>query len=1429
MPYDHQSIEKKWQKFWEENKTFSTENPVSWTPFVKGDKGDLVSEKNPQSLRDSSFTKELQKPKKYILDMFPYPSGAGLHVGHPKWYTATDIVSRFYHAKWYNILHPMGFDAFGLPAENYAIKTGTHPRVTTAENIETFIGQLKNLGFSYDWNRMVDTTDPEYYKWTQWIFLELFKRGLAYEQDLPINYCPSCKTGLANEEVLSDNTCDRCGTRVERRPIRQWVLRITEYAERLISDLDGLDWPEGIKEMQRNWIGKSEGCEFRMMKKVDRKPTALILHGWDDEENRTEWHWMAPLKEDLEKSGYRVIMEQLPWNNTPDLEKQLEFLEQYREMMDEKSIVIGHSMGWFLGMHFVERLWKKIDKLVCVAPIFNWLIDHVDWSTSATGWEIGSNSMKKNYNPEIIQKNVNTWQVFLSENDSSILYHLSKKHFEEIQWVSITSIANGWHFCKWDGYTRFDAILEYIIPHIRVYTTRVDTVFGMTYAVLAPDHPKVEDFITPEQRDICEKYITDAKSKSDQDRTADNKEKTGVWTGSFVVNPYNGESFPLWIADYVLGHYGTGAVMAVPAHDERDFEFAKKYNLSIKQSIAPKFTFSWEIEPRKEKDTIVRNCVDALMENQDWEILLLKESRWIHLPWGGLDGEDEITALRREILEETGYTDIDIWKRITTSFYHAYKKGLDKNATGTCVFYSVKVLSENRVMSEVEQGLHEMSWETKGNVSKFLNWDNHDFWWNQFINPTSFCDDGFLVNSSEFDWLPSAEARRVLTEKAESEGFGVKKVNYKLRDWLFSRQRYWGEPIPLIHISEENYTKLPLLTEKDGIPYFTLWGKSTPKTNENIKYFDPVNAIVKHWSDDSYVVLTFKNGERWLIWGSVEPGETREEAIIREVQEETGYKNVRIEKLIISKIYSRGYKERKNLEEEACESIYLVQILDDEKIESSIEEGIISSDWIRDDDVVNSITLDHHKFYWNYYRGLTAYRIKRESWEFLYINNTEFSQIYDGINGKIIIDSRLPLTLPEVERYEPAGDGQSPLATVPSFVNVKLAENLSGKRETNTMPQWGGSCWYYLRYMDSKNPDVLASKEALDYWGSVDEYVGGAEHAVLHLLYARFWHKVLYDAGIVPTKEPFQKLTNVGMILAYAYERADGGLVAVDLVEERDGKFWEKATGKEVKQIVAKMSKSLKNVVNPNDIVREYGADTLRLYEMNMAGFMDTAPWNPEAITGVRRFLDKAYSAFMAEVKSEKWKVKSSEMDSTDMKKMKLLHKTIKKVGEDIVGYKFNTAISSLMILLNEGIPTDAEFASEWKEAFAILLHPFAPHMAEELWHLINSRHSDEGRIQEISDTLDASQAQHDGSTVSIYNAPWPEYDDFMLVDDEVTIAIQVNGKLRGTLNCFNWVAQDEVSALAHADPDIEKWITGKVLVREIFVPNKLLSIVVKD
>lgn len=866
--YNPKHIEPKWQSFWQEQETFRTLSP----------------------------SEAGNKPKKYVLSMFPYPSGEGLHVGHAKVYSATDAYARYNKTRGYNVLHPMGWDAFGLPAENYAIKTGTHPAVTTAANVANYTRQMKSMGLSYDWSREINTTDADYIKQTQWIFLQLFERGLAYEQDLPINYCPSCKTGLANEEVVGDNKCDRCGTTVERRKIRQWVLKITEYAERLLADIDTLDWPESIKDMQRNWIGKSEWVEFRMKK---------------------------------------------------------------------------------------------------------------DW-------------------------------------DSTI--------------------------------------------ELAVYTTRIDTVYGMTYVVLAADHKDVDSWITPEYRAKCDAYITHSKAKSDLERTNEGKEKTGEFTGSFVVNPFNGEKIPVWIGDYVLGSYGTGAVMAVPAHDERDFEFAKKHNLEIREVIIA----------------------------EEW---------------------------RSDILN------------------NAYTK------------------------------------------------------------------DWFLDNSWEFLWdvtISSAEARIVFAEKAEAEGFGKKKTNYKLRDWLFSRQRYWGEPIPLIHLTMEDVKQLPHISD------------ISQATDMNLAY-----------------------------------------------------------------------------------------ILKRDEVSGECTTG----------------TMCHGKV--------------RE----LVVGGKIVSKIYDGIYGKIICDYSLPLELPEVERYEPAGDGQSPLATVPSFVNIQIASNLTGKRETNTMPQWAGSCWYYLRFMDPKFADAPASKEMIDYWGQVDKYVGGAEHAVLHLLYARFWHKVLFDIGVVSFKEPFQDLIGVGLILG-----PDGG----------------------------KMSKSRGNVVNPDDVIKEFGADTLRMYELSISDFRDAAPWNTEAIVGVRRFLERSLSLF-----------ENPRFASDDMKAMKLLHKTIKKVGEDIEAFKFNTAISALMILLNEGVPKDLDIQMEWKESFAILLHPFAPHLAEELWSIL-------------------------GKTTSVFLATWPEYHDFMLLDDEVTIAIQINGKLRGTMTFLHGVAQEEVAARAFEDPEIYKWIEGKEMVREIFVPNKLLSIVVK-
>ena len=833
--YIHKEIEQKWQNYWEKNKTFKVEN---------------------------DFT----KPKYYTLDMFPFPSGAWLHVGHPEWMTANDIIARYKTTKWFNVLHPMWWDAFWLPAENYAIKTGTHPSITTKENINNFRKQIKALGFSYDWDREVNTTDSKYYKWTQWIFLKLFEKGLAYEQDLPINYCPSCKTGLANEEVLNDFTCERCGTKVEKKKIRQWVLAITKYADRLLKDVDKLDWPEGIKEMQRNWIGKSEGCEFTLKK--------------SDDESKSIW----------------------------------------------------------------------------------------------------------------------------------------------------------------------------------VYTTRIDTVFGMTYTVLAPDHKSVSDFITIEQKELCEKYIEDSAKKSDQDRTQDDKEKTWVFTGSYVINPFNWKEVPLWIWDYVLWNYGTGAVMAVPAHDVRDFAFAKKYNLEIIESI------SW------------------------WDI------------------------------SENAFT--NLWT---------------------------------------------------------------------------------LTNSWEFNWLSSKEAQTKLTEYAEKNNFWTKKINYKLRDWLFSRQRYWGEPIPLVH----------------------------------------------------------------------------------------------------------------------CDKCWIVA----EKEEN------------------------------------------------------------------------LPILLPETDNFEPSGDGTSPLSKIDSFVNCTCPQcGWAGKRETNTMPQWGGSCWYYLRYMDPNNSDMLVDPNVEKYWWQVDSYVGWAEHAVLHLLYARFWHKFLFDIWVVSNDEPFYRLRNQGLITAHSYQNEQGKLIANDLVEEKNWKYFDTETWEELKQVVAKMSKSLKNVINPDDIVDEYGADSLRLYEMYMAEFKDSAPWDTKGIVWVRRFLEKSERLFWAEAKV------STEDDNTTMK---LVHKTIKKIESDIENYKFNTAIASLIILVNNWLPKDNKLQAEWKNIFIRILHPFAPHLAEELWERIWKKDS-------------------------VFNSIWPEFDEKMTIDDTIKIAVQVLGKVRWTIEINKDEEKDSVLEKARTNEDVTKWLEWKNLVKEIYVPGKIVNLVIK-
>ncbi|CAA7402181.1 unnamed protein product [Spirodela intermedia] len=881
--YPFDEIESKWQRYWEEHKTFRTPDEV-----------------------------DTSKPKFYCLDMFPYPSGAGLHVGHPLGYTATDILSRFKRMKGFNVLHPMGWDAFGLPAEQYAIETGTHPKITTMCNIERFRSQLKSLGFSYDWDREISTTEPDYYKWTQWIFLQILKKGLAYQAEVPVNWCPALGTVLANEEVV-DGVSERGGYPVIRKPMRQWMLRITAYADRLLDDLDDLDWPESIKEMQRNWIGRSEGAE-------------------------------------------------------------LEF-----------PIVGNH---------------------------------------------------------------------------------------EQDQGVKLS-----------------------------VYTTRPDTIFGATYLVVAPEHQLLPSLISEDQRKSVDEYCEIAARKSDLERTELQKEKTGVFSGSYARNPANGEVIPIWVADYVLGSYGTGAIMAVPAHDSRDYEFALKYQIPIVQVVAP----------------ASKSCDDS------------------NEPYTG--------------------------------------DGLIVNSSNSSSELNINGLSSKQAASEV------------------------------------------------IDWL-------------EKAGFGKGKVNYKLRDWLFARQRYWGEPFPVIFLDE---------------------------TDE------------------------------------------------------------------------------------------IVPLPEDE----------------------------------------------------------------------------LPITLPELADFTPTGTGEPPLAKAVSWVKtVDPASGKPAKRETSTMPQWAGSCWYYLRFMDPENPNALVDKRKEMYWSPVDVYVGGAEHSVLHLLYARFWHKVLYDIGIVSTKEPFQCLINQGLILGeveyMAYRDKDGRLVSADAIDKvaehlqerippenvtKDGDSYVLREDPSIRLIARsyKMSKSRGNVVNPDDVVDEYGADSLRLYEMFMGPLRDSKTWSTGGIEGVHRFLGRVWRLIVGPpLPNGAYNDGTiATDDEPTLEQLRTLHKCIQKVTEEIEDTRFNTGISAMMEFTNAAYKWEKLPKSIIKE-FVLLLSPFAPHIAEELWSRL-------------------------GHTASLSYESFPEAKDEYLRDTSVVLPVQINGKTRGTILVEEGCSEEDAFRMASSDEKLAKYILDQTVKKTIYVPRKILNVILEQ
>ena len=990
--YDHQKIEKKWQKDWDKKGIYKAESPSSRAKLTTG----------------------RLKRKFYALIEFPYPSGVGLHVGHVRSNTAMDIISRKRRMEGYNVLYPIGWDAFGLPTENYAIKTGIPPAKVTKQNTDTFRRQLKSFGFSFDWSREVNTTDPKYYKWTQWIFLQMFKKGLAYKKKTVINWCPSCKIGLANEEVI-DGKCERCGAETVKKEKEQWMLAITKYADRLDKDLDSVDYLEKIKIGQRNWIGRSEGSEIRFKIKVER------------------------LK--------------------------------------------------------------------------------------------GENSKLKSTN---------------------------------------LNLPTG----------------------LEVFTTRADTLFGATYVVLAPEHELVTKlFGNISNKNEIENYIKQIKNKTDIDRTAEDKEKTGVeLKGVKAINPANGEEIPVWIADYVLAQYGTGAVMAVPAHDERDFEFAKKYNLPIIQSIVPM------IEDTKNpwipgKKIVERNVAHVILRHPDGKVLLLYwkyEQKWekklpITFLIGGIEpGEDLISGAKREIKEETGFINVKFKKQLllsTQSRFFAAHKDENRIANVTCLIFDL--IDDKRVdVNEEEKNLHDWKFVSMDTAAKEINIPDDLYYVNEITNPKAYTGDGLLINSGKFDKMTSDEARRKITEAVG----GKMVTKYKLRDWIFSRQRYWGEPIPIIHCEKCGYVPVP--------------------------------------------------------------------------------------------------------------------------------------------------------------------------------------------------DKELPLALPKVKSYTPTDNGESPLATITKWVNVKCPK-CKGRalRETDTMPNWAGSSWYYLRYTDTKNNKEFASRKNLKYWTPVDWYNGGMEHVTLHLLYSRFWHKFLYDLKLVPTKEPYKKRTAHGMILA------------------EDGE---------------KMSKSRGNVINPDDIIKLYGADTLRLYEMFIGPFDQTVVWNTESIIGSRRFLEKVWRLGQR-IASQKIDLKGPRISSpnsfgklgqtiSNQHFATLLHKTIKKVSEDIESMSFNTAVSSMMVLANE-MEKQTIDKNDFRK-FLIILSTFAPHITEELWSLM-------------------------GEKQSINVSKWPIWDEKKIIEEEIKIAIQVNGKVRAEIMISKDTKEDEVRNLALKNKSIITWIENKEIKRVIYVAGRVINIVV--
>jgi leucyl-tRNA synthetase len=1124
MQYDHKKIEKKWQDFWSKNKIYTTLDSVPG------------------------------KENFYLLIEFPYPSG-NLHVGHWYAFAVPDILARFHRMQGKNVLYPIGFDAFGLPAENAAIKNGVNPRVWTDGNIAHMKKQIESMGTSFDWSRELATYSPEYYKWTQWLFLQLYQKGLVYQKETAVNWCPNDKTVLANEQVV-DGKCERCGHEVEQRQMLQWNIKITDYADRLIDDLDPLDWPQEIKESQKNWIGRSEGAEidFRLSIPGDTMKHVVLLHG---KGGKPDGDFMQWARTELEKNGYTVEIPALPNTNEPDDVEQAEYIKQ-NCTIDENTIIVGHSAGGLAAMRLLET--SKAGRLVLVATPFS--ATFLDGKTRPSV----AKSIDRGYDYEKIRSNVSAVLAVYDEGDPIIPLSDGEKYAQLLKGMFIKAKGNKGHF---NGEKEPDVLMA-IMPTTRVFTTRPDTLFGATYLVLAPEHPWVTLALghktVLENNDEVAAYVDRTHKMSDMDRQT-SKEKTGArLVGVSAINPATGEKIPMFIADYVLPQYGTGAIMAVPAHDERDYEFAKKFSIAVREVVEPlKVQSSGPDAVRAGQDFVERDTVIAIVKH--WSENKYLCVRWTTLDWKGFisggieEGENATTAGIREIQEESGYKNIAfdriIAGRSHAKFFHLLSER-NRFTHLTAVAYNL-IDGETIEVSEKEKELHDFQWLDENQVDSYINTEDVRVIWHRYLGEVCFTGEGLLANSGEYNGLSSQDARKLFTEK-----FGSKKTTFRLRDWIVSRQRYWGVPIPMIHC-------------------------------------------------------------------------------------------------------------------EKCGSVP-------------------------------------------------------------------------------VPDAQLPVILPEVEDYLPEGTGKSPLAKVDSFVNTVCPKcGGSAKRETDTFDTFVDSSWYFLRYTDPQNATEFASRASQDAWMPVDLYSGGAEHTTMHLLYSRFWHKALYDIGLVKDPEPYKRRMNRSLIMG------------------PDGQ---------------KMSKSRGNVIDPDEVVNLLGADTVRMYMAFMGpyGEVSSYPWNPDGVVGVRRFLERM-------ARNEEY------LQDADVAGLNgPLHKALKKIGEDIAVMKFNTAVSQLMILQN-AIEKEKKVGKSQLAVMVRMLSPFAPHLAEELWHLL-------------------------GNESSVHAQAWPAFDAKYLIDEEVTVAVQIDGKTRGEFTIAS--DADKAAMEAAAKEAVTARLEGKTIARTIVVPKRLVNFVLE-